>query len=133
MIYVWAYIAAGAVFIVLDLLWLGVVAKGFYFGQIGGLLRQPFNVPAAVAFYLMYLGGMLFFAMAPGIAAQSLKTAAVCGFLLGLLAYGTYDLTNLATLKNWTLAITIADMLWGAVLTMICSVAGVAVARLISG
>lgn len=132
MIYVWAYAAAGIVFLVLDLLWLGVVAKGFYHGQIGGLLREPFNIPAAIAFYALYLGGVLFFAMAPGIAAQSLKTAAVCGFLLGLFAYGTYDLTNLATLKHWTVAITVVDMLWGAVLTMICSVAGVAAARLAS-
>ena len=132
MIYVWAYAAAAVAFILLDMLWLGVVARGFYHGQIGGLLRQPFNVPAAIAFYVLYLGGMLFFAMAPGIAAQSLKTAAVCGFLLGLLAYGTYDLTNLATLKHWMLAVTVADMLWGAVLTMTCSVVGVAVARLIA-
>jgi uncharacterized membrane protein len=132
MIYVWAYLAAGAAFIVMDMIWLGVVARGFYRGQIGGLLRDPFNVPAAVIFYLLYLGGVLFFAMAPAIAAQSLRTAAVCGFLLGLLAYGTYDLTNLATLRGWTVAITIADMLWGAVLTMICSVVGVGVARLIA-
>ncbi len=132
MIYVWAYLAAGAAFIVMDMIWLGVVARGFYRGQIGGLLRDPFNVPAAMIFYLLYLGGVLFFAMAPAIAAQSLRTAAVCGFLLGLLAYGTYDLTNLATLRGWTVAITIADMLWGAVLTMICSVVGVAVARLIA-
>ena len=129
MIYVWAYAAAAVVFIVLDLLWLGIVARGFYHDQIGGLLRQPFNVPAAVAFYLMYLGGVVFFAIAPGIAAQSLRTAALCGFLLGLLAYGTYDLTNLATLKGWTVSITLADMLWGGVLTMLCSVAGVAAAR----
>ncbi|MGE0665727.1 MAG: DUF2177 family protein [Sphingomonadales bacterium] len=132
MIYVWAYAAAAIVFIALDMLWLGVVARGFYHGQIGGLLRQPFNVPAAIVFYVLYMGGVLFFAMAPAIAAQSLRTAALCGFLLGLLAYGTYDLTNLATLKGWTVTITIADMLWGAVLTMICSVAGVAAARAIT-
>jgi uncharacterized membrane protein len=132
MIYFWAYIAAGAVFVVLDLLWLGVLARGFYAGQIGGLLRQPFSVPAAIAFYLLYLGGVLFFAMAPGIAAQSLRTAALCGFLLGLLAYGTYDLTNLATLKGWTATVAIADMAWGGLLTMVCSVAGVAAARLIT-
>lgn len=132
MIYLWAYVSAGAVFVVLDLLWLGVLARGFYVGQIGGLLRQPFSVPAAIAFYLLYLGGTLFFAMAPGIAAQSLRTAALCGFLLGLLAYGTYDLTNLATLKGWTATVAIADMVWGGVLTMVCSVAGVAAARLIT-
>ena len=130
MTYVWAYAAAAAVFVVLDLLWLGVVARGFYHGQIGGLLRQPFNWPAAIAFYALYVGGMLFFAMAPGIAAQSLRTAALCGSLLGLLAYGTYDLTNLATLKGWTVTVAVADMLWGGVLTMLCSVAGVAAARL---
>ena len=131
MIYVWAYAAAAVVFVVLDLLWLGVVARGFYHGQIGGLLRQPFNVPAAVVFYILYVGGMLFFAMAPGIAAQSLRTAALCGFLLGLLAYGTYDLTNLATLKGWTATVAVADILWGAVLTMLSSVAGVAAARMV--
>jgi uncharacterized membrane protein len=132
MIYVWAYAAAAIVFVALDLLWLGVVARGFYHGQIGGLLRQPFNWPAAIAFYVLYVGGMLFFAMAPGIAAQSLRTAALCGFLLGLLAYGTYDLTNLATLKGWTATVAVADMLWGGVLTMVCSVAGVAAARLLT-
>ncbi len=131
MAYVWAYVAAAVVFVVLDLLWLGVVARGFYHGQIGGLLRQPFNWPAAVAFYLLYVGGILFFAVAPGLAAQSLRAAALCGFLLGILAYGTYDLTNLATLKNWTVTVTLVDILWGGIITMICAVAGVAAARLI--
>ncbi|MEN3951622.1 DUF2177 family protein [Iodidimonas sp. SYSU 1G8] len=132
MTYVWAYGAAAIVFIVLDLLWLGVIAKGYYHAELGGLLRQPFNMPAAVVFYLMYLGGVLFFAMVPAIAAQSLKTAALYGFLLGLLAYGTYDLTNLATLKNWPLGLSIVDMIWGGVLTSVCSVAGVAAARVAS-
>jgi uncharacterized membrane protein len=130
--YIVAYVAAGVVFAVVDLLWLGVIAKGFYHGQIGGLLRDPFNVPAAVIFYLFYLGGMLIFAMAPAMAAQSLKTAALYGFLLGLLAYGTYDLTNLATLKGWTVPMTVVDMIWGGILTGIASVAGVAASRAVS-
>jgi uncharacterized membrane protein len=133
MAYVWAYVGAGAVFLVLDLLWLGVIARDFYHGQIGPLLRQPFNPAAAAVFYLLYLGGVLFFAMAPALAAQSLKTAALYGALLGLFAYGTYDLTNLATLKGWTVPLVVADMLWGALLTALASVAGVASARLLAG
>ncbi|MBI1180230.1 MAG: DUF2177 family protein [Alphaproteobacteria bacterium] len=133
MAYLAAYVAAGVVFAVLDLLWLGVVARDFYRQNLAHLLRDPFNTPAAVAFYVFYLAGVLFFAIAPALAAQSLKTAALYGFLLGVLAYGTYDMTNLATLRNWPLGVALVDILWGGLLTAVAATAGAAAARLVSG
>ena len=101
MIYIKAYAATLIVFLGLDFLWLGVVARGFYSARLGGLMRENINFVAAGGFYLAYVGGIVFFAVAPALSEGSWQRAALNGALLGLLAYGTYDMTNLATLRNW--------------------------------
>ena len=113
-----------AAFLIIDLLWLGVVARRFYAAQLGPLMRTPINWAAAGGFYLAYVAGVVFFAVAPALAASSWTTAAINGALLGLLAYGTYDMTNLATLKGWPLPMSLVDMVWGAVLTSACATIG---------
>lgn len=112
-----AYISAALVFFGLDFVWLSRVAIGFYRSQIGETLRDRPNIAAAGLFYLFYIAGIVYFAVLPGLQKDSLAVACLNGALLGLIAYGTYDMTNLATLKNWSLSVSIVDMLWGTVLT----------------
>lgn len=115
--YIVAYAAGAVTFLVLDLIWLGVVAKDLYQREIGALLlERPLYGPAAV-FYLAYLAGILVFAVSPALNAGSWVTAAIYGALFGLMCYGTYDMTNLATLKNWSSTIAVVDMAWGTFLT----------------
>ena len=112
-----AYISAALVLFGLDFVWLSRVAIGFYRSQIGETLRDRPNMAAAGLFYLFYIAGIVYFAVLPGLQKDSLAVACLNGALLGLIAYGTYDMTNLATLKNWSLSVSIVDMLWGTVLT----------------
>lgn len=98
------------------MLWLGLIAKNFYQAQLGHLLG-PVNWPAAVIFYLIYIVGILFFAVVPALQDQSLAKAIVLGALFGFFTYATYDFTNLATLKDWPLTVVIVDVIWGAVLS----------------
>lgn len=111
------------VFFVIDMFWLGIVARGFYRRQFGNLLAPQFNWTAAVAFYLLFIAGILVFAVAPGLKRESLTHAVMLGALFGLISYATYDLTNLATLRGWPLPLTIVDMLWGALLSALVSAA----------
>lgn len=111
------YLIAIPVFFVIDILWLGLVARGFYQDQIGPLLRDKVNWGAAVAFYLVFLAGVVVFVVLPAVERQSLQHALVYGALFGLVTYAAYDLTNLAVAKDWPLAVTLVDMAWGTVLT----------------
>jgi uncharacterized membrane protein len=111
------------VFFVLDMLWLGVVARGFYQDQIGHLLRAQVNWLAAAAFYLVFLAGVVVFVVLPAIERQSLQHALLYGALFGLVTYAAYDLTNLAVARDWPLAVTVVDLAWGAVLTATVSAA----------
>lgn len=111
------WIAAAVIFLAIDLVWLGWLGRGIYQAEIGPLLRQPFNIPAAVAFYLLYITGLMVVVVWPAFQAQSVSQALLRGALLGLIAYGTYDLTNLAVMKGFTTKIAIIDMIWGTVLT----------------
>jgi uncharacterized membrane protein len=122
--YVVAYAAALTAFVVVDLIWLGVIAKRIYRTQLDGLLAEQYNFGAAAIFYLAYPLGVVAFAVAPGLASGSWPQAALWGAMLGLFAYGTYDLTNLATLRNWPLRLSAVDMLWGTVLTGFAAVCG---------
>ncbi|NOT71979.1 MAG: DUF2177 family protein [Hyphomicrobium sp.] len=122
------YAATLAVFVLVDLIWLGFVAKDFYRASIGHLMGNGFNLPAAFAFYFIYTAGVLFFAVYPAADAGSWTRAAFLGAAFGFFAYATYDLTNMATLKDWPLGITLADMAWGSVLTGIAATAGYAAA-----
>jgi len=104
------------VFLLLDALWLGLVAPGFYRSQIGFLLREEPNWYAAGVFYLLFIVGLTVFVVTPTIRRDSLANGFFKGTLFGIVTYGTYDLTNLATIKGWPLTVTLVDLAWGAVL-----------------
>lgn len=110
-------LVAGGVMGVIDFVWLSVVANKFYKSQIGTLLLEKPNMIAAVAFYVIYVVGIVAFVLTPALEKNSWQHAAGYGALFGFIAYATYDLTNLATLKGWTLKLVVVDLLWGAVLT----------------
>ena len=101
------------VFFVIDLIWLGLVAKNFYRSNLKLIISPEVNWLAAVVFYLIYISGILFFAVRPAIDSNSLGTAAALGALFGFFTYATYDLTNMATIKEWPLKIAVVDILWG--------------------
>jgi uncharacterized membrane protein len=109
------YLITIPVFAVIDLLWLGVIAKGFYQTNLGHLLG-PVNWYAAVAFYLIFLAGLTYFAILPALESGSFATALMLGALYGFFTYATYDLTNMATLRDWPLVVTIVDIAWGTIL-----------------
>ncbi len=119
--YILVYLVAALVFCLLDFIWLTVLAKDFYRSQIGSMmLEQPKLVPAAI-FYVLYLSGLLIFAIIPALRAQSWPLALFLSALLGLIAYSTYDLSNLATLKGWSTSLACIDIAWG---TFVTGVAG---------
>ena len=125
-----AYFFTAATFLSLDLIWLGFVAKDFYFNRIGDLLAQPFNIPAAVIFYLLYIVGIMIFAMHPALSAGSWRTALILGGLFGFFCYATYDMTNLATLKDWSVSLVIVDIIWGTLLTASATTVGYLLTKL---
>jgi uncharacterized membrane protein len=110
------YLLTIPVFFIIDLAWLGVIAKDFYQGKLEHLLG-PVNWTAAIIFYLIYIVGIMVFAVAPALDAQSLTKAVVLGALFGFFVYVTYDLTNLALLKDWPMSVVFVDILWGTILT----------------
>ncbi|HRH27016.1 MAG TPA: DUF2177 family protein [Parcubacteria group bacterium] len=110
------YLIALPVFFAIDMLWLGVVAKNFYKQQIGFLMTSNVNWTAAIIFYLIFILGLVLFVVSPGLVKNSIQYVVLFGALFGFITYATYDLTNLATLKDWPLTVTIVDMLWGSVL-----------------
>ena len=114
------YAISVPVFFIIDMFWLGVVAKNFYQARIGHLLGDV-NWVAAIIFYLVFLVGLTFFAMYPGVMAGKVGTAVLLGALFGFFTYATYDLTNLATLKDWPLSIVFVDILWGTTLGALVS------------
>ena len=115
--YLIAYGAAIVAFLIIDGIWLGLVAKNFYANNLGELLRKDFLVLPGVIFYLMFTAGLVFLAVRPGQPDISLLNIALHGAVVGLLAYGTYDLTNLSTLRSWPPILSIVDMAWGTVLS----------------
>lgn len=116
-------------FLVIDGVWLGVVARSLYSKYLGYLLAPKTVWAAAVLFYLLYVVGVLVFAVVPGLQAGSLGKAALLGALFGLIAYATYDLTNLATVKGWPVLVTVIDLAWGTVLTAAVSAIGFFIGR----
>lgn len=119
--YVSVYAVSVPIFFAIDMVWLGFVASSFYKNQLGHLLG-PVNWPVAISFYLIFLVGLLIFAIAPALAGRGLMHAIVFGALFGFFTYATYDLTNWATLRDWPWQVALVDMLWGTVLS--ASVAG---------
>jgi len=110
------YFIALPVFFIIDMIWLALVAKDFYQKQIGFLMRPDIKWPAAIIFYLLFIAGLVTFVISPAVEKHSWVNALLFGALFGLITYATYDLTNLATLKDWPIIVTIADLIWGTVL-----------------
>lgn len=115
--YVKMYVIAFIIFLVIDAIWLGLVAPKFYKAQIGHLMAEKPNLVAALVFYLVFIVGVVYFVINPAIEAQSIGKVVVSGLLFGFITYATYDLTNLATLKDWPLLVTGVDLLWGSFLS----------------
>ena len=105
------------IFFAIDMVWLGFVARGFYKEKLGFILSDKVNWAAAITFYLIFIGGILFFAVLPALRDHSWQTALLHGAILGGLCYATYDLTNMATISRWPLIIVVVDIIWGIVLT----------------
>lgn len=116
-----AYVAAAVSFGILDFFWLRWAEPNLYRPVIGEIMADQLRVGAAGAFYFLYLAGMVWFAIKPGIASGQVMTAVLNGALLGALCYATFDLTNQAVMKVWATHITIADIIWGAFATAVAS------------
>ena len=114
---IYLYLLTIPVFFGIDMIWLGFVARGFYRNQLGHLLRPDVNWTAAIIFYLLYIIGILIFATMPALDKNSPWQAVLLGGLFGFFAYATYDLTNLATLKDWPVIVVWVDIVWGVFLT----------------
>lgn len=123
-----AFVTVLVIFGVIDTVWLGSMGDRVYRPLIGEVLADRFRLVPAIAFYTLYAAGLTIFAVLPGLKTGDWKTALLWGALFGLFAYGTYDLTNYATLKTWGLKITLLDMTWGVVVSGVSSAAACAVA-----
>lgn len=116
------YLIALPVFLAIDMVWLTLVAKNFYAKQIGYLLSKNPNLLAAFIFYLIFIAGLVFFVIIPALDRKMWLEALLAGAFFGLVTYATYDLTNLATIKDWPITVTIVDLIWGMVLSASVSV-----------
>jgi uncharacterized membrane protein len=124
-----AFTAALIAFCACDFVWLAVVARNYYQAQIGSLMLEQPNWIAAAIFYPLYTAGIVFFCVGPALARDSWTRASISGVLLGLVAYATYDLTNLATLRGWPTAVSVIDVLWGMFVSGVAATAGFLAAR----
>jgi uncharacterized membrane protein len=122
-----AYIGSAAAMLVLDSIWLTLAVPRIYKPALGGLLADKPNLAVAGVFYLLYVIGVVVFAVLPAVETRSWVQALGMGALLGLVAYGTYDFTNLSTLRHWPLTLSLIDVCWGVLLTAISAAAGYAV------
>ena len=123
------YVIMALFFLALDLLWLGLIANNFYQKHLGGFFSDKVNWTAAIIFYFLFVLGTMIFAVYPAFSQDSLLRAIAFGVLFGLFTYATYDLTNLATLKDWPVPIVIVDIIWGMVLCGAISAFGFGVAK----
>lgn len=118
------YLLTLIVFLAIDMLWLGVIAKNIYQKYLGSFLQDNINWTAAIIFYLLYVVGISIFAIYPSVDKDSVNNSILMGALFGFFTYATYDLTNLATLKGWPLRIVIIDIIWGSFLSAVVSFSG---------
>ncbi|MEK7201591.1 MAG: DUF2177 family protein [Patescibacteria group bacterium] len=119
--YLKLFLTALPLLIILDVLWIGIFADAFYQAAIGLLLTDQVFWPAAFLFYVLYVGALIVFVLDPALKARSFKKALTLGALLGFTAYMTYDLTNLATIEGWPLFLSVVDIAWGTVASLIVS------------
>jgi uncharacterized membrane protein len=127
-----AYLATAIVLLGIDFVWLSLMGRLLYRRTVGDALVQNFRVIPAVAFYLLYPAGIMTFAVFPALDGSLWQTALVQGALFGFFAYATYNLTNHATLRNWSTTITLVDLGWGTTLTAVSATSGYLIANLIS-
>ena len=120
MTWIIAFVAAAIAFGVLDAIWLGWAGENFYRLRLGDLMADSFRMAPALVFYTAYIAGIVWFAVRPGLTG-GVGTAALNGALLGALCYATYDLTNQATLRQWSTTITVVDICWGAFATAVAA------------
>jgi uncharacterized membrane protein len=127
-----AYITALIVFVAIDAIWLSTMANVLYRPVLGDIVLPSLRVWPAVAFYAMFPIGIVAFAVMPALKSSAVGTAVIYGLVFGAIAYGTYDLTNYATLRNWNLQITVIDIVYGAVASAIAGAAATLATRAIS-
>jgi len=127
--YLKLYLLTVPVFFAIDIIWLGVVARGFYRRQLDFILSPQVNWAAAICFYLVYIAGIILFAVRPALSSGSWRQAAALGALFGFFTYATYDLTNLATIKQWPMIIVIIDIFWGVCLCTLVSTISFAISK----
>ncbi|MCC6584937.1 MAG: DUF2177 family protein [Chitinophagales bacterium] len=115
--YIALFFITTLIFFAIDMLWLGVIAKNFYREKLSFIFTGEVNWQAAFIFYILYIVGILYFVIIPGFTHHDWKTVLFNGAFLGFLCYATYDLTNMATIKQWPLIVVVVDIIWGTVLT----------------
>ncbi len=123
------YLCAFLVFIVIDLIWLGFIAKSFYRHQLSNLMAEKVKWIPALIFYLVYTIGVLYLVVLPASDKSSLSQALLMGALLGFVSYSTYDLSNMATIRDWPVKVVFADIVWGTILTAIVSLISYLIAQ----
>jgi len=133
MLFIQTYVVSLVTFLILDFAWLGLIARGFYRQQLGHLLSPDVRWSAAVVFYLIFVAGVVVFAVLPAVERGSLVRALLLGGFFGLVAYAAYDLTNLATLRGFPMLVAVVDMAWGTVLTAAVAAVGYLFARGMGG
>ncbi|MEQ1770333.1 MAG: DUF2177 family protein [Devosia sp.] len=126
-----AYGSTVVVFLALDFLWISLVALPMFRRDVGHLLLAQPNLAVAGLFYLAFAAGIVYFAVNPALVSGNWSQAAIAGAILGFVAYGTYDFTNLSTLKDWTVSLALSDLVWGTVLTAVSATAGFFITRLL--
>ena len=130
--WLWLYLISFSAFLAIDFVWLTTMGDRFYRAQLGSLMREQANLPVALLFYLFYVAGVIVLAVMPGVEADSVVKAAAYGALLGFVAYGTYDITNLSTIRDWPVLVTVVDLVWGSVLTATIATIGYYAAKWLS-
>lgn len=127
--YAIAYVATGLAFLVIDAIWLTVASQRIYRPLMGDMLLERFRLLPALIFYLIYIAGIVVFAISPAMEGERWTTATSYGAFLGFFAYATYDLTNQATLRNWPFLVTVADLCWGTFVTAVTATIGFFITR----
>ena len=115
------FLIAFAVFLGIDMLWLTVIAQKFYKAQIGHLMADKARLLPAAIFYVLFIAAMAYFVIAPALEHQNLTRLILSAAIFGLVTYATYDLTNMATLKDWPPLVTVVDIAWGTFLSLAVS------------
>jgi uncharacterized membrane protein len=130
-VFIKVYVSLIPIFLVLDMLWLGVFAKDFYAKHLEYIMSPNPNWIAAILFYALYIAGIIVFAVMPGVKESNLSKTILLGAFFGLCTYATYDLTNLATLRQWPIIVTVIDLIWGICISSVVAASGFYIARAI--